>query len=76
MNSILVAGCCGIAFAVGAILTLMLWGLAQSSKKTESQQRLDLEQRVVDQQDTVIAQRKVQLMILEEIRDALRGGAK
>ena len=76
MNSILVAALCGIAFTGGALLTLWLRAWAQPSKEPQAKRSIDLQERWTDQQDVVIAQRKVQLMILEDIRDALKGGAK
>ena len=76
MNTIVVAGLCGIAFAGGALLTLSLWAWAQPSKEPQTKRSLDLQERWTDQQDVVISQRDAQVEILKEIRDALKGGAK
>ena len=76
MNSILVAGLCGIAFTGGALLTLSLWAWAQPSKESQTKRSIDLQERWAVQQDTVIAQRDAQVEILKEIRDALKGGVK
>lgn len=75
MNSILVAALCGIAFTGGALVTISLYGWANRSGGKQKRV-IELQERLVDQGDKLIAQRKVQLMILEDIRDALKGGAK